>query len=182
MTALPRILTAITFQSTPSVWRETLQAATTLLMAIVFQSTPSVWRETWCGCGCRSETVISIHSLRVEGDADKLRNTAAESLFQSTPSVWRETVQQAVRQNCTTDFNPLPPCGGRRATPSSRPVPSDISIHSLRVEGDRAAGCPAKLHDRFQSTPSVWRETGSAYRRTHHPNISIHSLRVEGDR
>ena len=56
--------------------------------------------------------------------------------FQSTPSVWRET-----------------------ATPSSRPVPLDISIHSLRVEGDA----------RDLSTGGV------------SSPISIHSLRVEGD-
>ena len=55
------------FQSTPSVWRETniLQLATT---HIVFQSTPSVWRET----------VLAAHNLESSG-------------FQSTPSVWRET-------------------------------------------------------------------------------------------
>ena len=136
MTALPRILTAITFQSTPSVWRETLQAATTLLMAIVFQSTPSVWRETLLITAGSQSLVISIHSLRVEGDLVRL---------------WMPF------RNCY--FNPLPPCGGRRGQTAEYCGRKPISIHSLRVEGDRAAGCPAKLHDRFQSTPSVWRET-----------------------
>ena len=55
------------FQSTPSVWRETLWSAT-LIDSTAFQSTPSVWRET--GIVRRGETIlrISIHSLRVEGD------------------------------------------------------------------------------------------------------------------
>ena len=56
------------FQSTPSVWRETKQALRAL-EANIFQSTPSVWRETVCASmGCNS-SAISIHSLRVEGDS-----------------------------------------------------------------------------------------------------------------
>ena len=59
---------------------------------LLFQSTPSVWRET--------ETVeidnavyrISIHSLRVEGDPYFLSPRCRGG-----------------------NFNPLPPCGGRRA-------------------------------------------------------------------
>ena len=55
-----------------------------------FQSTPSVWRETvpspWADCTAQ----ISIHSLRVEGDRTSLRMTLIHLYF-----------------------NPLPPCGGR---------------------------------------------------------------------
>ena len=35
-----------------------------------FQSTPSVWRETASTMTGRVQTMISIHSLRVEGDVD----------------------------------------------------------------------------------------------------------------
>ena len=35
--------------------------------------------------------VISIHSLRMEGDGKPARRTAARPTFQSTPSAWRET-------------------------------------------------------------------------------------------
>ena len=57
-----------------------------------------------------------------------------------------------------------------------------ISIHSLRMEGDyrRCGDCNAYLG--FQSTPSAWRETyvsSDAFAASH---ISIHSLRMEGDR
>ena len=123
------------FQSTPSVWRETYRL-TVSGGGKEFQSTPSVWRETSSGTRCLIFCGISIHSLRVEGDAE----------FSDLPA-------------CLTDFNPLPPCGGR---PKSE-------ISSL-------------AYSRFQSTPSVWRETQL---RKHPINakrgISIHSLRVEGD-
>ena len=56
-----------------------------------FQSTPSVWRETLAYYMVRLWQAISIHSLRVEGDP-KLRHFCSYAfLFQSTPSVWRET-------------------------------------------------------------------------------------------
>ena len=35
----------------------------------------------------------------------------------------------------------------------------DISIHALRVEGDRGRYCPEIKTKLFQSTPSVWRAT-----------------------
>ena len=60
-------------------------------------------------------------------------------------------------------------------------MPGAISIHSLRVEGDSFAS-PQKYEMRiFQSTPSVWRETGVSTDTGLQGIISIHSLRVEGD-
>ena len=35
----------------------------------------------------------------------------------------------------------------------------DISIHSLRMEGDGIIAVSREVHFSFQSTPSVWRET-----------------------
>ena len=102
--------------------------------------------------------VISIHSLRVEGDFPPCMTISV-----------------------VTDFNPLPPCGGRLCPCNkilflhpisihSLRVEGDnhgnfirccikISIHSLRVEGDAAAVKMRERILRFQSTPSVWRET-----------------------
>ena len=37
----------------------------------------------------------------------------------------------------------------------------NISIHSLRMEGDPVTGTTAPYTSEFQSTPSAWRETGS---------------------
>ena len=55
-----------------------------------FQSTPSAWRETENG-GC-------------------IRYACS---FQSTPSAWRETFFILVNSADISDFNPLPPHGGR---------------------------------------------------------------------
>ena len=107
-------------------------------------------------------------------------NSAMQRLFQSTPSVWRETP--------TLTFCSLT---------------TSISIHSLRVEGDKRVGRQNLQAITFQSTPSVWRETHSGLRgvffcvfqstpsvwretlrylsRMQWTCISIHSLRVEGD-
>ena len=56
------------FQSTPSVWRETVEM-NQFGRFWKFQSTPSVWRETFFKLISERISFISIHSLRVEGDA-----------------------------------------------------------------------------------------------------------------
>ena len=108
-------------------------------------------------------------------------NGVITEAFQSTPSVWRETLREKPRLKAGVYFNPLPPCGGRRcrigqriihgefqSTPSvwretthdgRSCVQCDISIHSLRVEGDICCCRVFLLPSPFQSTPSVWRET-----------------------
>ena len=148
---------------------------------MVFQSTPSAWRETdpekvegvrkWHfnplpphgGRQCAMDMIfrcriISIHSLRMEGDP----------ILDTQVLVHR-------------DFNPLPPHGGRLAsvklfcgqvkfqsTPSAwRETDAcqfgkwahSISIHSLRMEGDRLDCLSGVGGAAFQSTPSAWRET-----------------------
>ncbi len=124
------------FQSTPSVWRETAGFfATMQLMKDFnplppcggrpcsrararqidqFQSTPSVWRETALELSSPHKVAISIHSLRVEGDTGILDGQLKLEIFQSTPSVWRETDCDDDEEGADHDFNPLPPCGGRR--------------------------------------------------------------------
>ena len=56
------------------------------------------------------------------------------------------------------DFNPLPPHGGRHGFKMKKHLEPLISIHSLRMEGDRKAVCY-----------------------NYADFISIHSLRLEGD-
>ena len=146
-----------------------------------FQSTPSVWRET-----SRRRTFpdsqqrISIHSLRMEGDFvlfevhhitcyfNPLPPYGGRRLirypfsrihaFQSTPSVWRETPYIWLTRLQLRNFNPLPPYGGR--------------LHNQ---------LQSTATTRFQSTPSVWRETRTQRQRHGERGFSIHSLRMEGD-
>ena len=96
---------------------------------------------------------------------------------------------------------------GWRATSGTSCVPGkiNISIHALRVEGDRAAPkaawrrfqpflstpsgwraticglTPMSTTRRFLSTPSGWRATKAVREQLRHRGISIHALRVEGD-
>ena len=148
------------FQSTPSAWRETCMSDSASISR-EFQSTPSAWRETPFLClFVRSRKVISIHSLRMEGDRAYICCRSAGS-----------------------DFNPLPPHGGRLQVMAVEYITHAISIHSLRMEGDSEqpvsrlcfphfnplpphGGRPGSgrriiMAILFQSTPSAWRETCS---------------------
>ena len=101
-----------------------------------FQSTPSAWRETHWHNG-----------------------QSITRQFQSTPSAWRETSQVLGVDLSGDYFNPLPPHGGRRYQDIMYDRNRNISIHSLRMEGDSTKRKQQEL-DR---------------------KISIHSLRMEGD-
>ena len=126
------------FQSTPSAWRETVSSYRITQSPVPFQSTPSAWRETAFTALVSSYRGISIHSLRMEGDAADRPKRSAVKVFQSTPSAWRETYcLQWWQFRKTHHFNPLPPHGGR-------PTHSE----SFCIAGFT-----------FQSTPSAWRET-----------------------
>ena len=57
--------------------------------------------------------MISIHTLRVEGDVATLAGHVWDATFQSTPSAWRVTIGDEFKSSGIT-----------------------ISIHTLRVEGD----------------------------------------------
>ena len=124
---------------------------------------------------------ISIHSLRVEGDQRPQNRTSNRQRFQSTPSVWRETAGKGRARKGRADFNPLPPCGGRRylhigavtsmqfqSTPSVwRETASRMPWMTLSSYFNPLPPCGGRLdtvskiadHIQFQSTPSVWRET-----------------------
>ena len=132
----PAPVSSAQFQSTPSVWRETV-AVSMVPVILPPISIHSLRVEGDCKvCYWRRICPISIHSLRVEGDANDQQTTSKRPAFQSTPSVWRETAGGVTGAGTRKNFNPLPPCGGR---------PSKCWT----------AGEPY----RFQSTPSVWRET-----------------------
>ena len=130
----------------------------------IFQSTPSAWRETRVSA-CRrgsgryfnplpphggrhlhriiiSVLLISIHSLRMEGDQPLFYDYIRRSGI-SIHSLRMEGDSARSRRMCDMPyFNPLPPHGGRLALTSAvRPFPI------------------------FQSTPSAWRETAKLHRK-----------------
>ena len=157
-----KIMTSTTkFQSTPSVWRETMRGVEDG-GAPQFQSTPSVWRETHVPptvretskyfnplppCGGRRFFRFPLSTSQYfnplppcGGRRFPFGSRSFRKTFQSTPSVWRETITRDHVQVVCLHFNPLPPCGGRHFTP-------DLII----------------TNKVFQSTPSVWRETVTGF-------------------
>ena len=102
--------------------------------------------------------IISIHSLRMEGDRPFLPDLHILIIFQSTPSAWRETSEH----RCSSAVAP-------------------ISIHSLRMEGDRDHSVQTGWS--FISIHSLRMEGDQQKHQIHLAKIiSIHSLRMEGDR
>ena len=125
----------VPFQSTPSAWRETYQVLVLFCRQFHFNPLPPHGGRQLIVFVLLSGIVISIHSLRMEGDpvlgkfalSDRHFNPLpphggrhitpllylSALIFQSTPSAWRETcgvIRWGYRKN--------------------------ISIHSLRMEGD----------------------------------------------
>ena len=87
----------IGFQSTPSAWRETSVRAFRLDHQLI--SIHSLRMEgDHMGDGIVKINAISIHSLRMEGDPSCCIISASFRIFQSTPSAWRETVGGSTTQ------------------------------------------------------------------------------------
>ena len=117
----------------------------------------------------------------MEGDFRITSLLSNLNIFQSTPSVWRETHDDyIIAKEIPISIHSLRVEGDRRLQ-----IPyndsSSISIHSLRVEGDFSGSISFIPRMQFQSTPSVWRETSARDAWNTKQAISIHSLRVEGD-
>ena len=111
-----------------------------------FQSTPSAWRETVVHDDTVHVPLISIHSLRMEGDLFML--TVSPPLYISIHSLRMEgDILLFCSPRHRGHFNPLPPHGGRLVTEKIQLIGmiissvwsvlrKIISIHSLRMEGD----------------------------------------------
>ena len=101
------------FLSTPSGWRATFGGLFNSLINMVFLSTPSGWRATRAHTAIRSRPPISIHALRVEGDA------SCEKLFISTTYFYPRPPgggrpSRSINRIRTRYFYPRPPGGGRQ--------------------------------------------------------------------
>ena len=148
---------------------------------IQFLSTPSARRATSSQSACCTNTSISIHALREEGDTVTVTAPATAPAFLSTPSARRATLSQrhavnlagisihALREEGDSPaafafslylhFYPRPPRGGRRSILRGTGPATGISIHALREEGDVIADQQAYSIKRFLSTPSARRAT-----------------------
>ena len=104
-------------------------------------------------------TTISTHALLAEGDGGRIGRKNGGVLFQPTPSLRRATAPVEVTINLPSNFNPRPPCGGRREVPLSECGIYGISTHALLAEGDILFA--AVHHSKFA--------------------ISTHALLAEGD-
>ena len=106
------------FQSTPSAWRETVPLPTVITKAIIsihslrMEGDQGLWHLRQCGH-------ISIHSLRMEGDWNG--NYAVYGKYISIHSLRMEG-DDCHRFSFYNHryFNPLPPHGGRRIRPPDR--------------------------------------------------------------
>ena len=107
MTALKRL------KSTPSGWRVTVLFADSDGLPVISIHTLRVEGDDIEMEEARQYIEISIHTLRVEGDFTKHDCSCKLFLFQSTPSGWRVTTMSY------EEYNRM-----------------QISIHTLRVEGD----------------------------------------------
>ena len=172
---------ATIFQSTPSAWRETCKGYKGIVTDVLFQSTPSAWRETQIVValvqaiphfnplpphgGRRndepkddSKVIISIHSLRMEGD-----------LYERMLCGFANISIHSLRME------------GDHTNHIYHMITYIISIHSLRMEGDGGSSQTIpfvliSIHSlRMEGDPSPSSSRLFSYL------ISIHSLRMEGD-
>ena len=84
------------------------------------------------------EGIISIHSLRMEGDYKCAIIYTEVREFQSTPSAWRETRKYNVTSLLMRKFQSTPSAWRETTEVREKPRTQNISIHSLRMEGDLA--------------------------------------------
>ena len=172
------------------------------MMILSFQSTPSAWRETHTPPKLHQLPHISIHSLRMEGDPVSSGKTIRQSIsihslrmegdemstvseyvgevFQSTPSAWRETIMYFVsKMEKLISIHSLRMEGDCNVPVSD--LGGIISIHSLRMEGDKGLYKLVLIYRRI-SIHSLRMEGDKSHAgRICRSSISIHSLRMEGD-
>ena len=146
---------------------------------------------------------ISIHSLRMEGDnrrqqpqakashfnplpphggrLDKITEQDYADLFQSTPSAWRETCR--VRTSFLLGDISIHSLRmeGDLVLPPGHKQRELISIHSLRMEGDTAYPDQTNQGYNFNPLPPHGGRLSYVSDIPSCVTISIHSLRMEGD-
>ena len=134
---LDELSSRLLFQSTPSAWRETYRGFPIRPPKLYFNPLPPHGGRRFRLVSKSFGSIISIHSLRMEGDAESLRVSTTITHFNPLPPHGGRRIRGGSIRN-GKNFNPLPPHGGRRLSVSFCHNFVDISIHSLRMEGDHA--------------------------------------------
>ena len=96
---------------------------------------------------------ISIHSLRMEGDRNRVHRLISSSYFNPLPPHGGRPNEIMTTTDFIENFNPLPPHGGRPANILHDLFPAGISIHSLRMEGDAIRILVQKCQPYFNPLP-----------------------------
>ena len=168
------------FQSTAPVWGPTT-VSIAIKSAYAFQSTAPVWGPT-------VPDLPPVRDVRFQstapvwGPTTSSRQTLNCSMeFQSTAPVWGPTGHDPGRRKTAGDFNPRPPCGGRRMPLCPNWTQRYISIHGPRVGADGTTFVTYRFGVIFQSTAPVWGPTKIAFSASPQDFISIHGPRVGAD-
>ena len=132
---------ALSFQSTPSVWRKTFQILRLDYFAFISIHSLRVEEDMVNSPNWHKAIQISIHSLRVEKDFFKIIFIAYCYYFNPLPPCGGRHKRSVLLNDVFRYFNPLPPCGGRLNQIRHKYRRQKISIHSLRVEEDELPKC-----------------------------------------
>ena len=192
------------FLSTPSGWRATLPSASGFLSFVYFYPRPPGGGRLHADLSQLVKQNISIHALRVEGDAaetadsvqkidisihalrvegdGKLGKTVYQhDVFLSTPSGWRATAHRGARKiSRRRDFYPRPPGGGRPSKAAARIQSADFYPRPPGG-GRRDARMPRMGPIDFYPRPPGGGRRKALAEKVRLDEISIHALRVEGD-
>ena len=98
----------------PFRWRATPHLALSREFVSYFYPRPPGGGRRAYVLSARKFNSISIHALRVEGDADTTSGVSLPSVFLSTPSGWRAIPLFSVEDRLRMHFYPRPLGGGRR--------------------------------------------------------------------
>ncbi len=102
-----------------------------------FQSTPPVWGAT-AAIPCKNRGLqISIHAPRVGGDPGHEVQGGIRRISIHAPRVGGDRYDLGPAWRVYVNFNPRPPCGGRRVAGTPHKAHLGISIHAPRVGGDQ---------------------------------------------
>ena len=147
-----------------------------------FQSTPSGGKATASASLVRTETCVSIHAFRGEGDDAVHTPLTQHEMFQSTPSGGKATYSMASLHYRSTEFQSTPSGGKATGMQRRRRRAREVSIHAFRGEGDVIFVYETGNYASFNPRLPGGRRLSPVKTRVIFVYVSIHAFRGEGDR